>query len=87
MTESICMRRVGVMYPHTTHLFMSPGPRHHPKRPYDLTWNPIELAFRWVKKFLKRHENRAITNPLQTIDEALRSVTRADAVSYFVKCG
>lgn len=56
-------------------------------RPHNSTLNPIEPAFDVVKSYLKGHRAQALRSPLDTIATALRSVTHAQAISFFVRCG
>ena len=56
--------------------------------PYSPDFNPIELAFSYVKHYLKDHEDiMHIVPPTQLVHEAFSSITASMCNSWIVHCG
>ncbi len=55
--------------------------------PYSPDFNPIEQAFSKVKAALRKAAARTVPGLIDAIGPALRSVTAADAASYFRASG
>ena len=55
--------------------------------PYSPDFNPIENAIAKVKATLRRLAKRTVPELFDAIDEALASVTAADARAYIAHCG
>ena len=49
--------------------------------PYSPEFNPVELAFRHVQRFLEEHTE--ITDPLHRLNAGFLSITAADAKAFF----
>jgi transposase len=55
--------------------------------PYSPDFNPIELAWAWVKHFVRRLAPRDRASRLAAIQAALDSLTAAFAPNWFKRCG
>jgi transposase len=55
--------------------------------PYSPDFNPIENAISKVKTMLRKLAKRTVPELFAAIDEALKSVTAADAKAYIAHCG
>ena len=56
--------------------------------PYSPDFNPIELAFSYVKHYLKDHEDiMHIVPPTQLVHAAFSSITASMCNSWIVHCG
>ena len=54
---------------------------------YSPDLNPIEKMWSKIKAFLRSAEARTVADLGQAIGQALRSITRQDAVNWFAHCG
>lgn len=55
--------------------------------PYSPDFNPIELAWAWVKRFVRRLAPRDRASRLAAIQSAIESLPDAFAAGWFRKCG
>ena len=55
--------------------------------PYSPDFNPVEHAISKVKTVLRKLPKRSVPELFDAIDEALASVTAADARAYIAHCG
>jgi transposase len=55
--------------------------------PYSPDLNPIELAWSWIKRFVRRQAPRDRESRLAAIQSALASLPAAFAPNWFNKCG
>ena len=55
--------------------------------PYSPDFNPIEMAISKIKSILRKLSRRTVDALLAAIDQAIRSVTAADASNFIRHCG
>ena len=55
--------------------------------PYSPDFNPIELAWAWIKHFVRQRVPRDVANRLAAIQEALAALPENFAMAWFRKCG
>lgn len=55
--------------------------------PYSPDFNPIEMAISKVKSVLRKLARRTVATLLEAIDQAIASVTAADAIGFIRHCG
>jgi transposase len=55
--------------------------------PYSPDFNPIELAWSWIKRFVRRQAPRDRASRLTAIQSAIASLPDAFAPAWFRKCG
>lgn len=55
--------------------------------PYSPDFNPIELCWSKVKAWLRKAKARTYDELLAALEQALRAVSRTDAMAWFTHCG
>jgi len=55
--------------------------------PYSPDFSPIELAWSWIKSFVRRAGPRDIAARLATVHEAVQALPERHAPAWFRKCG
>jgi transposase len=55
--------------------------------PYSPDFNPIEMAISKVKSILRKLARRTVDALLKAIDQAIASITAADAIGFIRHCG
>ena len=55
--------------------------------PYSPDFNPIEMAFKQMKSWLKTNQDIAIQHPKEALLQAAESVTSETAMNYLIACG
>ena len=73
--------------PEVDRLIESAGARVLRLPPYSPDFNPIEMAISKVKSVLRKLARRTVDSLLAAIDEAIATVTAADALAYIRHCG
>ena len=73
--------------PKIDELIESVGARVMRLPPYSPDYNPIEMAISKAKSILRRLARRTVDALLQAIDEAMDSITAADAIHFIRHCG
>ncbi len=73
--------------PQVDTLIKSAGARVLRLPPYSPDFNPIEMAISKIKSILRKLARRTVDALLNAIDEAIASITAADAIGFIRHCG